>query len=276
VKNQEQQQRYRFTHDIKKGLRLTSIGIRATAELALENFKKSELFILPPNGELIGDGLKGLPSNLRLPFPITSMYFLEAPTPYDGNLHLHASIVIVEETDGVGFGIYSFGLIGVTKNTGTWRLLPFMSAMGNTIIPTKDGNATKLTTIPLDGVEATPEMTAAFGASVQRVTLELIEALSCSNVTHEKHARAKSTKKGEPLMYDEYRTLVIEIKGAKSAPTNASEGSSGRTPREHLRRGHIHSYHTNNGIIKHWINSVIVNAGVGGKITKVYKPKKGN
>jgi hypothetical protein len=39
-----------------------------------------------------------------------------------------------------------------------------------------------------------------------------------------------------------------------------------RSPREHLRRGHIRIYQSGRRI---WVNSTLVNAGVGGRISTV-------
>jgi hypothetical protein len=103
------------------------------------------------------------------------------------------------------------------------------------------------------------------------VLFGLLEALSCSNVFPEKVPNQK-IKKGERLSAkkeDEYHTLIVRTTNSDSgAALTLSEQQTDRRPaREHLRRGHVRRLQNGKKI---WINPMVVNAGVGGKIFKDY------
>ena len=94
----------------------------------------------------------------------------------------------------------------------------------------------------------------------------LIEALSCKNVGIEALPQRKMNKgamKRGALPFSSYHVLTV---------TNQSKHVKGygdahhRSPREHLRRGHIRRLTTGNT----WVNSTVVNAGIGSKIIKTY------
>lgn len=96
--------------------------------------------------------------------------------------------------------------------------------------------------------------------------MALIEALSCKNVGIESLPQRKMNKgamKRGALPFSSYHVLTV---------TNQSKHVKGygdahhRSPREHLRRGHIRRLTTGNT----WVNSTVVNAGIGSKIIKTY------
>ncbi len=96
--------------------------------------------------------------------------------------------------------------------------------------------------------------------------MELIEALSCTNVSHEalpvRKVNKSATKRGA-LPFDEYRVLVVN---AARTSGGRSVSSKHRSPREHLRRGHIRRLDTGNI----WVSACIVAAGADGRIQKEY------
>lgn len=96
--------------------------------------------------------------------------------------------------------------------------------------------------------------------------LNFLNALRCSNV-HTERSEPKNAGKHikAALPFDTYHLLTIDepAQSATGAPTRGH-----RSPREHLRRGHIR--HLANGRTV-WVNSTVVAAGRGGgKITKDY------
>jgi len=100
--------------------------------------------------------------------------------------------------------------------------------------------------------------------------LEVLNILSCANVKTERHPKRRHPVNALPM--DDYWLLKVERK----AKTYSAKGGTHRSPREHARRGHDHTYHTKNGPITLWLNDIIVNPGVGGVISKEYviaKPK---
>lgn len=101
---------------------------------------------------------------------------------------------------------------------------------------------------------------------------ELIEALSCRNVTTANHQEAyknnaKRIKDGKLPIY-ETKMLVIDTK-ATPAEYRGSGGSHA-SPRQHLRRGHIRRHPTAGNL---WINSCVVGDPSKGVINKSYAVK---
>lgn len=94
----------------------------------------------------------------------------------------------------------------------------------------------------------------------------LIEALSCKNVGIESLPQRKMNKgamKRGALPFNDYHILTVT---GQSKSGNGSGDAHHRSPREHLRRGHIRRLSTGNT----WVNSTVVNAGIGSKIIKTY------
>ena len=98
------------------------------------------------------------------------------------------------------------------------------------------------------------------------IVLNLIGALSCTNVSAPvTHTPAKSNPKAA-YPFHSYRELML---GNRLASVGGGQGGgSSRSPREHLRRGHIRKL--SNGK-RTWVNATVVNAGVGGGVDKTYR-----
>lgn len=104
------------------------------------------------------------------------------------------------------------------------------------------------------------------------VLFDLLNALACKNVHIEK-SPAKATKQGKKvkaaLPFDDYHFLTVDVPG-KACVRGEGLGGSHRSPREHLRRGHIRRLES--GPI--WVNACVVNAGIGSKVGKSYLVRK--
>lgn len=96
--------------------------------------------------------------------------------------------------------------------------------------------------------------------------LQFLNVLSCSNVRTETYIPKHCKKLKSALPFDEYHFLTIDCPKRQAAATGHHIDER-RHPREHLRRGHIRRLENGNRI---WVNSTIVNHGVGGKISKDY------
>lgn len=109
------------------------------------------------------------------------------------------------------------------------------------------------------------------------VLFELLSALSCSNVNIEQKltsagsVRSAMKQKKGALPYDSYRILTLRVPKKKAADDLSDPEYDRSSPREHVRRGHIRHYKSGKTI---WVNSMVVNAGVGGKVLKDYAIKK--
>jgi hypothetical protein len=106
-----------------------------------------------------------------------------------------------------------------------------------------------------------------------RSTLNLCEALSCSNVKADtlqfenKKANIKREKKGKLPIY-ETKVLTIESPMSSRTGLDGFGCSDRKSPRQHLRRGHIRRISDNRKI---WVNSCVVGTADGGRIDKSYR-----
>lgn len=101
----------------------------------------------------------------------------------------------------------------------------------------------------------------------QRVLLGFVNALACSNVRiTESRPKSYGRKIKAALPFDTYHMLTIDSR----PPTLSCAPASGshRSPREHLRRGHIRRLADGRRI---WVNATVVAAGRGaGVVSKDY------
>lgn len=91
--------------------------------------------------------------------------------------------------------------------------------------------------------------------------LLFLNALACSNVHATKSAASNKPKKGA-LPFDDYHILTI---APAQSLVNQPRYSEHRSPREHLRRGHIRRLEDGRRI---WVNATVVSAGRGGGSVK--------
>lgn len=102
-------------------------------------------------------------------------------------------------------------------------------------------------------------------------TSSFIQAMACSNIIAERvpadHRLNKKRVKSGKIPYSDYHVLKIRLSGSKTENSRSVHGDR-RTPREHLRRGHIRRLSDGRRI---WVNPCIVAAGSKGKAHKSYK-----
>jgi hypothetical protein len=112
-------------------------------------------------------------------------------------------------------------------------------------------------------------------ASEVSALLELCEALSCSNVHHQvmesinPAINQRRIRDGKVPMY-ETRTLWIDVPGG-SKDSGDWQGGTHRSPRQHLRRGHIRNLQSGKKV---WVNAAVVGAKESGFIRKDYAIKE--
>jgi hypothetical protein len=101
--------------------------------------------------------------------------------------------------------------------------------------------------------------------------LALCEALSCSNVTHkvieeiDKNLNEKRIRKGKAPFY-ETRMLWVDAPG-HIVNGQEHQGGTHRSPKQHLRRGHIRRLASGKNV---WVNSAIVGSRNNGYLEKQY------
>lgn len=140
--------------------------------------------------------------------------------------------------------------------------IPFLPDMVSNIPRYKETNETEIFEGAMQDIS--PEVI---------VLLELLEALSCSNVEESTYQEAskknaqriKSHK--NPIWETKFLTLVVNPKSGKKGE---SSGITHASPRQHLRRGHIRRLPSKNI----WVTSCVVGDASNGKIEKQYKIQK--
>jgi hypothetical protein len=243
-------------------LRIPSLqgSTRQLLAYALDLCAASQKFILPNSGFLLADiELRALSGDipLRLPHPVIALEFQ----------HQAQKMVVfaVERLDEKEIGIsVAFG----SPVDGTWALalmaqVPMTGYFG-TGLPGQTG---------LDGLRFFSQFSDAEHRGLSQCAnesvsclLSFLNALACSNVAIERSAPKRGNKKVKAaLPFDTYHILTIDVPA--SSGTGAATGGH-RSPREHLRRGHIRRLADGRRI---WVNATVVAASRGaGVVTKDY------
>ena len=212
----------------------------------------SQKFTLPEGGMIFEDSeLKALNDldDLNLPFETIA---LEYAVP--GHAYSTKRIIFVCQTsEGVSIHPADY----VDAHSG-WQIQPPLGLNHGAFLDRSEGTGLVIrTTAGVDG--------RTYGHCAW-VVAAFLNALACSNVAIERGAAPKSgAKLKNALPFDAYHTLVL--RNPKGGCGYAGAGDH-RSPREHLRRGHIRRYATG---LKIWVNAHVVGAGTANKIVKDYR-----
>lgn len=212
-------------------------------------------FILPVGGRILADPeLKALEGELNLPFPDVALEYFEPALPRQGEVLASKRIVFASHIRDLIQVIPAF----YADKEKKWMVLPGI------VIPStewrQDAGGIRFTKFD----QRFPDADYRDDVSV---LLCFLNALGCSNVHTEKIAARKKGKAKAALPFDEYHVLTIDV--PNKATSQADQGGTHRSPREHLRRGHIRRLQDGRAI---WVNAAVIAAGRGaGKITKDYQ-----
>lgn len=263
-------------------------------ETVIEGSKEAVKFILPVNGKIFDTNYKGLPEEAKLPYEKIVIeyenndeYGLTDKILAKENLTpARKRIVYAEQRDEkilvvaiTGFQIYA---------QDVWEVQPFLADIrpsksidkNEIIYDFKEYGDGTIDSVCIGIHDIGKKTEERFGEKwleyayfnlmgETNAVLGLIEALTCTNVEMETipGKKNKLAQMKGALPFDDYRVLVLKN---QVTTMGADAGGSHRSPREHLRRGHIRRLPKGNI----WINSMIVNAGVGGRVIKDYAIKK--
>ena len=239
--------------------------------------RASQKFLLPEGGRLYDDPeYRALDETqpLRLPFPFIALEY-HRPRPdfmSAGDVWPTKALMFARERDEaivVSIAIWN-------DATGCWGPMPEASiprvgfldrSVRRVLGPGYDGEVKAL--VPMRIWKADRRIPDSDYAQELGSLLCFLNVLQCGNVHVEKSGgstvrRSMATRKALP--FDDYHILTIE--SPKAAASDGGHGGSHRSPREHLRRGHIRRLEDGR---KLWINATVVNAGVGGKVSKDYR-----
>lgn len=219
-------------------------------------------FQLPVNGLTMGDiSLKNMSNDqeLRLPFPLMALEYESTDRPVNPEyIDYSKMIVVARDADDCIFLSSVFYSNSVKK----WGFQPYC------MIPKTDyiDNTGKVASFKVIAASAILDPTDY--ADEAFALFDLLNALACKNVHIEK-SQSKATKQGKKvktaLPFDDYHFLTVDVPGKAGVRENWLGGSH-RSPREHLRRGHIRTLES--GPI--WVNACVVNAGIGSEVGKSY------
>lgn len=263
---------------------------------------KAVHFALPDDGEIFADELRGIRGEeIRLPFPsITVEYFATGKRVEADQIHSPKRVILATEVHknsiknslndadralcDIWIAIFNCCSInGEWVPVATGWLLPskWDAEYGTKTINLgrADGKGAGITGHPITVLPRLSTMMLDSGANPAgmindivmevRATLELLEALSCSNVSTEpieKVDQAKNARRVRDGKLPIYETHTLVIDAGKGCG-GASQGGSHASPRQHLRRGHIRRLQDGRRI---WVNSCVVGSANDGKIDKTY------
>lgn len=227
-------------------------------------------FLLPEGGRLIDDTeYRALNENeaLKLPFPFCALEYHrndEVQDPLrEGEFLTTKAVVFARERDDA---IVVLPVVFFDQKDA-WLPMPEVA------IP-KIGFLDR--SIVVDGFTAIryhpadPRIPAKDYADEAYALMCFLNALQCSNVKIQSTPPRKANKKSKTAIpFDTYHVLTVDV-GGRGAIERQEEGSH-RSPREHLRRGHVRRYESG---LRVWVNATVVNSGRGlAKVTKDYRMK---
>ena len=228
-------------------------------------------FILPEGGYLFREGFKAL-SNIGAKLPYKEGFALEFlavyKSPYTGDRITEKNIVLTRYMSPANEDICMSGFVN-NSYTKAWVYIPPIS------IPEVDDKGLKNPRFEDDGVDTflrptiiSEDLELGYCEMFTQVLWYFLNALACKNVHIEK-SLAKATKQGKKiktaLPFDDYHFLTVNTPG-KVGVKGECLGGTHRSPREHLRRGHIRLRES--GPV--WVNACVVNPGIGSKVEKTY------
>lgn len=251
-----------------------------SASLAIPNFPKhnreilshaidlanaSQKFLLPMGGRILDDKeYRALDPDLelKLPFPFIALeyehdrrFVVETEGEYNS---LKRIVLVREQENNIAFmpivWIEERGIWGPTPEAA----FPKTGYINRAAGVNEDGRA-QMKLYRADDRVPLSDYQDESGA-----ILDFLNALQCSNVRID-HRVSSAKRAAAAHLFDSYRVLTIDT-GRRDEKTGEAIGTH-RSPREHLRRGHIRRYSTGTKI---WVNATVVNAGVGGKVSKDY------
>ena len=232
--------------------------VKAATRFAINLIGASQKFVLPDNGCVMEDpefrALDG-DAHLHLPFPCVALEFSTS-----GRL---SRVILIAQQQSEMLMIHP---VVFDRHEESW------SVLDETAIPIS-GSIDRIGRTARFRVfhEGTPEDVFDWvHKAPAQVVLQFLNALACSNVKIQKSEGGRTQKamrKKGALPFDDYHLLTIDLPGRAQA-TDAAGAASGRSPREHLRRGHIRTYESG---LKIWVNAAVVNPGVGGRVSKDYR-----
>jgi hypothetical protein len=236
--------------------------LKAAVSHAIDLARASQKFLLPIGGIVIEDreykALDGV--ELRLPFPFIALEY-EYPQGVNVRPGEHIAlkrIVFARERDDSIAIMPAF----FANERGVWSILPEVYLPKAEYLERGTRNADGWVAPMLFRADA--RVPDSDYADEVVALLSFLNATQCSNVRMD-HRITSARRPEQAHKFDSYRVLTIE---APAQDGGDEAGGSHRSPREHLRRGHVRRLSDGRRL---WINATVVAAGRGaGVVTKDY------
>lgn len=248
---------------------------RSLQKQALKFAAKAEKFILPAGGYVLEDEyqLRALDDGgtvVRLPFPTIALeYEYPEEVVTDGERSPKRVIFAFEVMDGSGAFFLGFMPVSYIERLGSWQVYPVCFFHEGEYFQRDSAHDLPVLRVYSDlPFEKYPQLHDDM-VSEARVLLGFLNTLACSNVEVVRSSAGSTRKamgKKGALPFDDYHLLMVRSR--VDANAGCPQAGSHRSPREHLRRGHIRRLQDGR---KLWVNATIVNPGVGGKVQKDYR-----
>jgi len=238
--------------------------LRARMNHAMDLASASQKFLLPDGGLLMDDPeLRAMDGSLplRLPHKFIALEFLHSDDEKRPDV-LTKRIVFARERDQF---VHLSGA-GYQTHDAVWTWMPECAIhMHDYLDKPGDGGHATVKFRPLAPWDAGPDCYPVY----LKVFMCFLNTLSCSNVHIARSDPRNAGKKIKAaLPFDTYHVLTIDVAKSPGAGTGLT-GISHRSPREHLRRGHIRRLEDGRRI---WVNATVVAAGRGAaKVEKDYR-----
>lgn len=235
--------------------------VRRECGTALNAMAKAAKFMLPDGGRLLPDAeLRGLEGSefISLPFPVLAIEYRDS----GGGKRI--TLATQREEDIFLQHVLYFKCEGWTDHQ--WIVTCGILLSRSHPVTRLAGNACDINVIPLDSeLDCEDDLAKEPAAAL----LSMLNALACSNVHIERSEPKKAGKKiKSALPFDTYHLLTIDAPGRAGSAGEGAETGGHRSPREHLRRGHIRRLADDRRI---WVNATVVAACRGaGVVTKDY------
>lgn len=203
----------------------------------------------------IDKDFKGLDWNLELHLPYKKIV-LEYPFKFENKIH--KNIVFAYEAEDL-IHIHNYSNLGTGWDLGGGGCIPKNNYLrigsNGHIVLALSSSCNDIRIIKLDA----------------ELLLNFLNILQCSNVKIERTEPKKLGKKiKSALPFDTYHTIMIDTNSKPSSGANVGQSGDRRSPREHIRRGHIRKLENGKKI---WINSQLVNGNSLNKVEKSYRVK---
>lgn len=244
---------------------------KAILSHAIDLANASQKFLLPPGGRLYDDPeFRALDETkeIHLPFPFIAIEYQhngytdkDSQTFNNGSLVKSSKRIILarERDDSIAIMPICFG-----DNDGLWGPFPEVAIPKTNFLDRKSivGGRVAIRVYAQSKDFPLSDYDDELGA-----LLCFLNVLECPNVHFEKSKKNKEGKKiKSALPFDDYHILTVDIGKTKNNPNYKESNSANRSPREHIRRGHIRRYESG---LKIWVNAAVVNGGKG-----VFKAEK--